>query len=148
MKKLLIFCGVIVLILTAILYFPPTPIVSIIYRDLGDIQQARISTNWILRKYKFTKNPTEIRNWLLEYHGEAPRQEVFYTFVDWSLSNQSDFISIIGGVEPNLKSNLLQFIAIGIVDSKPVEEFHEAFKQFESQDIEELKFEVEKLRNK
>jgi hypothetical protein len=148
MKKLLIFCGIIVLILTAILIFPPTPVVSVVYRNLGDIQQARISTNWILRKYKFTKSPREIRNWLLEYHGEAPGQEVFYAVADWSLTNQNDFISIIDGIESDKNENILQLMAIGIVDSQPVNKFEEAFKQFDSQELRELKTEVERIRNK
>jgi hypothetical protein len=51
----------------------------------------------LLRKYERVKDPTEIKAWLMAYHGEAPGQQVMYVFIVWAISDPDGFIAITDG---------------------------------------------------
>ncbi|NJM53840.1 MAG: hypothetical protein HC846_10895 [Blastocatellia bacterium] len=125
---------------------PVQPVVAILCNDVGRIEQARIGTDWVLRKYEFTGSPREIRNWLLAYHGEADNQQVFYSFVGWGLTHQKDFIKIVEGIDASEKSRVMSQLAWGIVDSVQLVEFENSFKDYDSQVINELKTEIQRIK--
>jgi hypothetical protein len=132
----LILCGLAVLVVV----IPTDRVVPFIYGSgIGDIEQKRIQTNWILRKYEVTGFPSEIREWLTRYHGEATDQQVFYSFVDWGLAHPSGFIEITERVDLTERKRLIDRLAGGIIDNLDGEEFANVFIQSDSPIIEEIR---------
>jgi hypothetical protein len=144
-KQLFILVGIIFLLFAVILFFPIKPVVSLLYSDLGRIEEARISTDWVIKRYEFKGSPREIRNWLTSYHGEADNQQVFYTFIGWSLENQQDFIDIVEEIEPNKKQKVLSLVSSGIIDSVQIVEFENAFRNFDSQALTHIRNEIKQM---
>ncbi len=142
-RKLILIATIIVIPLITLLLFPIKPIVKILYSDLGNIEETRIATEWVLKRRGFTRNSREIRTWLLTSGDGAIHQQTFYTFVGWGLTNQEDFIEIIEGVELSEQNRLIQHIAIGIVDSVIVDKFKDSFKSSDSQVIKKIETEIE-----
>lgn len=147
MKKTVIFIAIIVLIFASILFCPAEPFVAIFHSDVDSIEQTRIATEWRIKKYELTGYTRELRSLLKNPPDAALGQEVFYTFDHWGLTHQKDFIKIIDGIEADRKPQLRELIARGIVDGLWVDEFENAFKDFDSQAINEIRTEIQKIKN-
>jgi hypothetical protein len=82
----------------------------------------------LLRRYERVKDPKEIRAWLMAYHGEAPGQQVMYSFVEWAISNPDGFITITDGFTDGEQEKFSERFSDAIYQSSSVEEFKNAFK--------------------
>jgi len=85
-------------------------------------------TDRLLRKYERVKDPKEIRAWLMAYHGEAPGQQVMYSFVDWAISNPDGFIAITDGFTDGEQKIFVEGFSDAIYQSSREREFKNAFK--------------------
>jgi hypothetical protein len=92
------------------------------------ISIAARDTDRLLRKYERGKDPKEIRAWLLDYHGEAPGQQVMYSFVDWAISNPDGFIAITDGFTDDEQKIFVERLSDAIYQGSSVDEFKNAFK--------------------
>lgn len=147
MKKTFIYVTVIGSIFAAILFCPAEPVIAIFHSDVDSIEQTRIATEWRITKYEFTSYSGELRSLITNPPDAALGQQVFYTFNYWGLTHQKDFIKIVDGVEPSEKPQVMELIARGIVDGLWIDEFENAFKGFDSQVINDLKAEIQKIKN-
>lgn len=113
---------------------------SVQYRLGDELQKVDILTKRKLAAYERTKDPVEIRNWLIgEYSTEGTGMQMYMTLENWSFSHQKEFVSLVESFPKADRKHFIKLFSFTLVDSNDKDQFRRAFKDYSSLVIDEIK---------
>lgn len=99
------------------------------------IEKAAAETEKILKGYENIKDKKKVIDWIFSNHGEAAGHQVMVSFAEWSLNHQSDFTTVVEGVEKDKQEEFVERFSNALIDSKLGNRFKEKFKNTNSKII-------------
>ena len=108
------------------------------------IGAAARKTDIILKNYETNHEPSEVYSWVFSGHGEAPRHQVFISFVSWSIRKPESFRKLLQNLPQKQHVEFVGRFAFAVTDSGQSKDFTATYEKDSDEIIVEINKEISK----